>query len=1473
MTIINPFNSKDPTSSGGVPTPRIPDWVPPVDTGQPSTPDLNDLSNVRRKTIAAANTVIPITWGRDRIFGQLFIVEVDETNGFMYAGYTFGRGEIDAFETIYVDGVNINGGFLTFAGSAKEEHLGTQGQATSTLLSGAIAGYSDTLSGIAYVVLKIPPDSTGGFPRVEAIIRGQLVYDPRLDSTFPGGSGAHRVDDDTTWEYSNNPTLCFGNFAEVHTDWDVDYQGIFDGANANDEQVGGENRREVGLTMNRSATADSWAKAWRMYMGAFLAWEDGKVRVIPATSTVEVQGAMSLDGALQSWADAGDIAVLDFGPTDDFTVEVMFKLSEDAVNSVVVAKKNTLETATDAGYNLYVDAGGNIVVQICDATTIVNDTTSGTDYKDDNWHRASFSVNRTSDELILYVDGVARTPLDISSVTGSLVNSVDFRVGATSGGAFRMVGLVDDVRVWNDIRTPTEISDNVLIEIDNPASEANLVGYWRLNDGVGQTAVDSSSEGNDLALTANAGFALGAQSLIPENVTRHFTTDDIVKDSVRLRKRGSRQMPTVVQVEYTDQTNDTWRTERQQAKDPGVDTGDVPARFSRVSLPGIHRPTQAKREAIERLNWFISDLEITFSCFDEGLELQTGSIIAVTHDIGLEGKLFRVRRISGASGRWTIDGSEYDPAVYSDEVISEPSTPDTNLGNPLSPPTVTGLSASEELFIYKNGITGSRVRATWSDSYPFATSYLVEGFVDGTKVWQSVVYDNEAVSPGVEELVITDPVEYDVHVSIITPFTTGPVEIETVTILGKLAVPGDVPSISANLINANTASVSWGAATDIDIWRYELRIGTIFDTFETATVVDLVDGLNYVATDLPLGFSRLFVKAVDTVGNRSNNAVLKDVNTVLPSQPTGFSGFEIASEVRLSWTANLATEFVDRYRISYSDQPETFETDLDTVDGLRFSTKDVPEGTFTFKLYAINAQGASTAATLSVQVSSDAGSFQASSHDFQVETTAGGAGVDPWDGTWDTSWNSYWLTAGGGGPPVVTGLTNMHSYQFRDNPSTGKIYYVTSPDTADTFDTSAAPHDFDTETAALANYHVAVNSEWLSEEHDFGTTLTGNWLLTDDVTALDGTFIRTIELSTDAVSWNVFPGTSARGSYRYARIRYTATGNDTVFVVAPPVTLRVMVVAVSETGSSTSQASGPERIELTKEYSAVKKVNAQPVTPVTIASRASIIDNIIVGKNTGIQGDGTNYLDGGDIATFDFGSGQDFTVECWVKHSGGTGTDDVIVGKRNGASAGWEMYFDENADQVRFAIHDGTASADTNINGVTNDGLFHHVAFTVDRTNDEIIRYLDGVQFSTAVDISSVTASLDAGTAAFRCFADSAAGNIWSGAMDELRIWSDERTVTEIANNMSLEIDINSANLIGYWRMNGTEGASVVDAEDQITTPTAGDDLTSTGAGALTYVSTSEDTGISKINYFDVYIFDDGTTQVANDFIWDWEGV
>jgi hypothetical protein len=234
--------------------------------------------------------------------------------------------------------------------------------------------------------------------------------------------------------------------------------------------------------------------------------------------------------------------------------------------------------------------------------------------------------------------------------------------------------------------------------------------------------------------------------------------------------------------------------------------------------------------------------------------------------------------------------------------------------------------------------------------------------------------------------------------------------------------------------------------------------------------------------------------------------------------------------------------------------------------------------------------------------------------------------------------------------------------------------------------------------------------------------------------------------------------------------------------------------------------------------------------------RGGYVVHADIEDNTGVQTDTTNYLDGGDIAAFEFGASQDFSVEFWVKHSGGSQTA-TIVGKRAGATgAGWQIGIDETLENVWFVIEDVSNNnvVATAVDGCPNDGNWHHVAFTVDRTGDEIKAYHNAVEDSSSpYDISSVTGALSSGTSAFRVFDNSVPDDHWdNGYIDELRIWNDVRTQNEILENYTTEIAA-EASLIGYWLMQGPQGTSVTTITDA---SASGNTLTDTGAGDITFV-------------------------------------
>ncbi|MBK6742532.1 MAG: hypothetical protein IPG66_05945 [Hydrogenophilales bacterium] len=212
--------------------------------------------------------------------------------------------------------------------------------------------------------------------------------------------------------------------------------------------------------------------------------------------------------------------------------------------------------------------------------------------------------------------------------------------------------------------------------------------------------------------------------------------------------------PNAVSVRYTDRSVTPWAEHEATEFAPGVESGAVPRRPSSVSLFGIHRRGQATRAAVQRLNWFhLADLAMEWVGFDYALKLRRGDVVRVSHPYGYTLKRMRIVDISAvAARRWRITVREYDPAMFSDAVASEPTYPDTSLPDPADPPAVTGLTLTEEVYERESGWYDTRIRATWDNpDYPYIEEFRVEMLDGATLIQSGSPTSAEWVSPAVRE--------------------------------------------------------------------------------------------------------------------------------------------------------------------------------------------------------------------------------------------------------------------------------------------------------------------------------------------------------------------------------------------------------------------------------------------------------------------------------------------------------------------------------------------------------------------------------------------------------------------------------------------------------------------------------------------------------------------------------------------------
>jgi hypothetical protein len=127
------------------------------------------------------------------------------------------------------------------------------------------------LSGTAAIAWNHKFDKDGkiyasGLPTRGVVAKWVLVYDPRKDSTRPGGSGAHRLGDETTYEWSENPALHAGTYAF--------------GRYINDKRVIGVGLPDEGIDWEGIAAwaNDCDANGWRMFGFVFEGAQDDAQR-------------------------------------------------------------------------------------------------------------------------------------------------------------------------------------------------------------------------------------------------------------------------------------------------------------------------------------------------------------------------------------------------------------------------------------------------------------------------------------------------------------------------------------------------------------------------------------------------------------------------------------------------------------------------------------------------------------------------------------------------------------------------------------------------------------------------------------------------------------------------------------------------------------------------------------------------------------------------------------------------------------------------------------------------------------------------------------------------------------------------------------------------------------------------------------------------------------------------------------------
>lgn len=683
--------------------------------------------------------------------------------------------------------------------------------------------------------------------------------------------------------------------------------------------------------------------------------------------------------------------------------------------------------------------------------------------------------------------------------------------------------------------------------------------------------------------------------LIPDRprAVDHIIGPDRIRE-LNLRRRNLDDAVNRVVVEYTRINGVEWTIQRAATPYPA----GQPLSEQVVRLHGIQDHAQAQRQAEERLARLRhGQLEGDPIVDDIGLAIAPGDVLSITHPIGLDSALFRCTGapIAVEPGYWQVPVAQYSAAHYSNSTAPGPTESVTGLPDPAIVPGMAPPVVVEEVYQRQTGDWSTRLRISWPEADYYYTHQYRVTVMDGAElVWSAETRGTEYVTGAVQELTT-----YTVSVAVVgIAGITGTPGTANIVAQGKHLPPGNVPQITATQVGADAVQARWQPAIDVDIYRYELRRGPEGVSWEDAVLVDLIDGLQARIEHLALGRHDLLIRALDSVRHYSPDVTRVTVDVLGPAAPASLAAFEVGGEVRLSWpeAEGYIAAYVLRYGPVIGGDWDSAQL-LDRVQALRYSTREIPAGTWRIYIRGVDTAGnlSDDIASTDVEVSLDTAAFLAGS----------------------ITWSS----------PTVT---NMASWGHRPQGRT-PVHYVT-----DTGETAAArwPNAMSTYTEPLATYHAPATTEWLTEPHDLDLEIAGDWRLTGGWHALTGTAEAVLELSNDGVTWDPQPTLSVKASARYARVRITAAGASTLHVQDTKVVLRIDAIAREESGQITTATSGPATVTLDRAYSAAQVIT---LTAEGATAAYATYDNVSMGSPSTF-----------DVYTFDAAGAQVARTVRWL---------------------------------------------------------------------------------------------------------------------------------------------------------------------------------------------------------------------------------
>jgi hypothetical protein len=805
-------------------------YKPSPSTVNDTTDDQNDI---REQTVLGANSVIPHTYGLDRHHPEA--LWAGTKNGNLYVLYIVGKGPIGGYKNYWVDGLDVydsGDGFVQAKGGTLQVFTGNNAVVSSLLSEAFGAGFTETYNGYAYIVLKAPPDSTSGFPRLEVEVEGLLV--PRYDwcSAFERTTGS--AGDRNLIRNSVDPNVwSFENGATATT---LDNLGMF-------------HPIELATAGNIDARAYGDALSGITIAAVTVYWQYGTsndCRITVENQITSQEAHIDFDSSgnytVTANGSLGTLLVLDtyLIGTEYYVTKFYFVPLTAQINSLHryhISPRSSTSGENIIVYGMQVEESLGVYLGTAEYTANPVNISCSLMTQKANWNLdfASAAEAAMWNNDVIAGQWHPRRELGMSFVKPKKLTSVLETMRAYTGCFYTWKGgYLYHVRY---------------------KSRADQTPHVLNADNIEQLT-PSKKKQKDIPTVAKIQYT--------------DANDDYKKREVVVKALG---VDTGDKPRRVARVNLTGYHRYNQAKREGIERINT-------GLADLSMKVLTYDNALE---YEIGDRVVVDYPVGDG----QGTLLFQGKEMWVNG----IKQTKEA-GIWEVSLDEYQEELFSDEVEAEPSWPDTELPVHQQPDPPTNLVLNEGIYKRRDGSWDNRIEASWVPSTSgYVVWYLVKfkvgaDLIGSVTVANLTTYTIPGEQPPVDRVFttfgpVTENTQYTVEVQAVTTLYVSNPLSGTITPDGKEIIPSDVTGFTGYEIGGEVR-LSWDAAIDLDITHYQIQYGppgfTWWDGIGapgSAVVLDQIDALRYKTKEVPAkdapGWDFL-IKAIDSVGQQSVNA-------------------------------------------------------------------------------------------------------------------------------------------------------------------------------------------------------------------------------------------------------------------------------------------------------------------------------------------------------------------------------------------------------------------------------------------------------------------------------------------------------------------------------------------------------------------------------------------------------------------------